>query len=66
MIKEILRYKGDIIWNTNKPDGQPKKILNITKMKKNLAWEPPTSLLTGLNKTISWYLKNKEQADKKW
>jgi nucleoside-diphosphate-sugar epimerase len=62
-IQEITGYAGDLDWNTSKPDGQMKKILNVDRMKKMLRWAPPTSLPAGLKKTIDWYVTNKEQAD---
>jgi GDP-L-fucose synthase len=62
-IKEVTGYSGHLAWNTSKPDGQMKKILNVDRMKKVLGWEPPTDLLSGLRKTISWYVANKKQAD---
>ncbi|HTC94573.1 MAG TPA: GDP-L-fucose synthase [Terriglobales bacterium] len=62
-IREVTGYGGRLAWNTSKPDGQMKKILNVDRMKKVLEWEPPTDLLSGLRKTIEWYAANKEQAD---
>lgn len=62
-IKEVTGYSGHLAWNTSKPDGQMKKILNVDRMKKVLGWEPPTDLLSGLRKTIDWYVANKKQAD---
>ncbi len=49
-------YKGEIEWNSSKPDGTPKKQLNIQKLK-NLGWEAKISLETGLKRTISEYMK---------
>jgi len=40
-----------------------KKILDISRMKKILGWQPPTDLATGLRQTIQWYRQNKEVAD---
>ena len=54
-------------WNTDKPDGAAKKVLDVTRMKQALdGWTPPTSLQAGLAKTIAWYRANKAQADAKW
>ena len=64
-IQEVTQYQGKVCWNTSKPDGQIKKILNVTKMKTQLEWQPPTSLKQGLTKTIEWYAANKEEADKR-
>jgi GDP-L-fucose synthase len=62
-VHDISRYNGDIRWNTDKPDGQMVKILDVTKMKEVLNWIPPTDLRTGLEKTITWYGANKAEAD---
>ncbi len=65
-IHDIVGFEGKIQWNTSKPDGQMKKILDVTKMKKVLEWEPPHKLREGLEKTIAWYKQNKEEADKRF
>jgi GDP-L-fucose synthase len=60
-------YTGKMVWNTDKPDGAPLKVLDVTRMKQVLdGWSPPTALRDGLAKTISWYRANKAQADSKW
>ena len=55
-------FKGDIEWDLSKPDGTPKKQLDISKIRK-LGWQPKTSFEEGLNLTVSNYknLKNKNQ-----
>ena len=64
---EVSRYQGEMVWNTDKPDGAMKKVLDVTRMKTLLnGWTPPTDLRAGLEKTISWYRANKAQADAKW
>src|SRR5437868_2680864 len=62
-IQRITGWEGKLRWNTSKPDGQEKKILNVARMKAVLKWQPPTSLPQGLEKTIQWYVANKETAD---
>ncbi len=62
-IQKASGYRGEIRWNTEKPDGQFKKVLAIEKMKKHLYWHPPTPLREGLKKTIAWYEANKAEAD---
>ncbi len=64
---EASGYKGKMVWNTDKPDGALKKVLDVTRMKQVLdGWMPPTGLKAGLAKTVSWYRANKAQADAKW
>jgi len=56
-IKEIVRFEGDIIFDTSKPDGSPRKSLDITRLKK-VGWQAKTPLRDGLKKTYEWYLKH--------
>lgn len=58
-----LGFKGKIVWDTSKPDGVGRKVLDVSRMKQVLGWSPPTSLAAGLEKTVRWYLANKETAD---
>jgi GDP-L-fucose synthase len=60
---DIVGFEGEMVWNTSKPDGQMLKVLDVTRMKAELGWLPPTSLRDGLKKTIDWYIENKETAD---
>lgn len=55
-IKNIVGYNGQILWDTNKPDGTPRRMLDSTKLT-NLGWKPKISLKEGLEKTYQWYLK---------
>ncbi len=55
---EIIEYNGNIKWDTDKPDGTPRKVLNVSKINK-LGWTAKTNLIDGLNNTYQWYLKNK-------
>ena len=56
VIKTIINYKGDIIFNSQYPDGQPRRCLDISKSKKILGNYCNISLYDGLKKTIRWYL----------
>ena len=62
-IQKITAYDGRVFWNTSKPDGLMKKILDVSRMKEVLKWEPPTALAAGLQNTIQWYSAHKEEAD---
>ena len=65
LIQELSGYKGKIFWNPEKPDGQMKKVLDVTRMKAVLQWTPRTSLREGLAKAIAWYMANKDVADQR-
>ena len=56
-IKKVINPKAKIKFNTNYPDGTPRKLLNSNIIKK-LGWRPKTSLKSGLSMTYNWYLKN--------
>ncbi|MBN2664695.1 MAG: GDP-L-fucose synthase [Bacteroidales bacterium] len=56
MIKEIIGYKGEIFWNTQKPDGTPRKLLDVSKLT-SLGWKAKTSLKNGLMEVISNYMQ---------
>jgi GDP-L-fucose synthase len=58
LISEIVGFNGLVIWNSNQPNGTPKKILNVEKLD-SLGWKYQTKLDEGLKITYDWYLKNK-------
>ncbi len=55
-VAELVGYKGAVVWDSSKPDGQLYKGFDATRMKQVLGYECRTSLLEGLKKTIEWYL----------
>lgn len=55
LIKELTGFKGKIIWDDTKPDGQPRRKLNTQKAKKEFGFEAKTDFEEGLKKTIDWY-----------
>ena len=63
LVARFTDFTGEIVWDASKPDGVGRKVLDVTRMKQVLTWEPPTSLEQGLEKTITWYLANKATAD---
>jgi len=58
LIKDIVRYEGEIIWDTTKPNGQPRRCLDISKAKDYFGFESSTRISEGVRKTISWYYEN--------
>lgn len=56
IVKDVLEYEGDIYFNTDMPDGTPRKLLDISKILE-LGWEPKTGLRTGIKKTYLDYVK---------
>ena len=57
IIQNIVGHSGNIIWDQTKPDGTPKKLLDVTKIKK-LGWEYSTGLNEGIKKTYQWFQEN--------
>ena len=56
-IQSIVGHQGKILWDANKPDGTPRKLMDITKMK-GLGWQYSTELEDGIKKTYQWFLEN--------
>ena len=56
-IQKVIRHQGKILWDTNKPDGTPRKLMDVSKMK-SLGWEYSTELEDGIKKTYQWFLEN--------
>lgn len=54
LVKDIVGYEGDVVWDTTKPDGTPQKLLELSRMRK-LGWEAKTKLEEGIRKTYDWY-----------
>ena len=56
-IQSTIGHKGKIIWDASKPDGTPRKLMDVSKMKE-LGWEYTTELELGIEKTYQWFLEN--------
>ena len=57
---ELMNFENKIIWDTSKPDGQPRRCLDVSKAEKEFGFKAKTDFLSGLKNTISWYQENKE------
>ena len=53
-IADVVGFKGEIVWDTSKPNGTPRKVLNVDKIK-SLGWKPKLSLREGIQKTYDLY-----------
>ena len=56
-IQRIIGHHGDIIWDRSKPDGTPRKLMDVSKMKA-MGWQYETELEQGIQKTYKWFLNN--------
>ena len=54
LVADIAGYKGEIKWDSSKPDGTPRKVLDVTKAK-SLGWSPAISLRDGIASAMNWY-----------
>jgi len=57
LIRDIEKYEGKIVWDTSKPDGMPRKVVDVAIANK-LGWQAKVSLEEGIKKTYMWFLKN--------
>jgi len=60
LIKKLTDYGGKIVWDREKPDGQPRRMLDVTKAKKEFGFQASTSFEDGLRKTIDWYIDQRQ------
>ena len=56
-IQKVVGHKGKIVWDSSKPDGTPRKLLDVSKIKE-IGWEYKTDLQQGIEKTYAWFLDN--------
>ncbi len=60
LVARISQFKGKIVWDPTKPDGQPRRCLDVSAAKKALGFEARTTLEDGLAETIAWYDANRK------
>ncbi|RYD92465.1 MAG: NAD-dependent epimerase/dehydratase family protein, partial [Sphingobacteriales bacterium] len=56
-IQAVTGHQGEIIWDSSKPDGTPRKLMDVSRMEK-AGWKSSTSLQEGIQKTYDWFLQN--------
>ena len=56
LIKDIVGFHGDVHWDKSKPDGAPRKLLDISRLSRS-GWQPRVSLSEGIRNTYLWYLQ---------
>ncbi|MCK4333143.1 MAG: GDP-L-fucose synthase, partial [Thermoplasmatales archaeon] len=57
LIVKLTGFKGKVIWDSSKPDGQPRRMLDTTRAKQEFGFEAKTPFEEGLKRTINWYLR---------
>lgn len=58
LVAQVTGYSGRIAWNTNMPDGTPRKLLDVSRLQ-DLGWKAKTSLSDGIRLAYAWYLENR-------
>ena len=61
LIARIVGFRGAVVFDRSKPDGTPRKLLDVGKLRA-LGWQPRTMLADGIRTTYEWYLANAKQA----
>ncbi|MBD5531448.1 MAG: GDP-L-fucose synthase [Lachnospiraceae bacterium] len=61
LVKKTVGYEGEIVWNTEMPDGTPRKLTDVTKLH-GLGWRHKVELEEGVAKAYAWFCENVEQA----
>lgn len=59
IIRDITEYQGEIVWDTERPDGQPRRCLDTSKAQREFEFEAKTPFEKGLKETIDWYIKTR-------
>jgi GDP-L-fucose synthase len=62
LIAELTGFKGQIVYDASKPDGQPRRKLNVDRAKKEFGFTAKTSFRLGLQRTIEWFKANSPAA----
>jgi GDP-L-fucose synthase len=60
-IVDVIGYRGEIKWDSTKPDGQPRRMLDTSKAEREFGFKAKTSFEEGLKKTIDWYVKMRRE-----
>lgn len=59
LIKEVVGYEGEIVWDSSKPDGTPRKLLDVSRLESQ-GWKYKMELKDGVKEAYEWYLENYE------
>ena len=64
MFREIVAYRGEIVYDRSKPDGTPRKLLDVTRIRA-MGWRPKISLRDGLEQTYAWFRKHVSSVERR-
>jgi GDP-L-fucose synthase len=60
-VKKAVGFLGSIRWDNSKPDGTPRKLLDVTKVR-GMGWKPKVTIEDGITATYDWFLENAPEA----
>ena len=63
LVREVVGYEGEIVFDTTKPDGTPRKLLDVSTLA-SLGWQASTPLRDGIERTYVWYLEDRTEQHK--
>lgn len=63
MVTKAVGWEGTVLWDDTKPDGTPRKLLNVSKIN-SVGWKAEIPLQEGINETVKWYLENEAESRK--
>jgi GDP-L-fucose synthase len=61
LVVDLTGFRGDIVWDTSKPNGQPRRKLDVSRAKERFGFESQTDFREGLRQTIEWYRQHRQQ-----
>jgi GDP-L-fucose synthase len=62
-IARVVGFDGDLVWDSSKPDGQPRRRVDASRAESTIGWHASTSFEDGLRETVTWYLANRAIAE---
>jgi GDP-L-fucose synthase len=60
LVGSVVGYKGEIVWDSSKPDGQPRRMLDVSRAERLFGFKAATPFEDGLRKTVEWYIAERE------
>ncbi len=65
-LTEISGFQGEVVWDASRPDGQSRRVFDVSRAEADMKWGARTSLRAGLAATMDWYRENRESARNDW
>ncbi|HZY03390.1 MAG TPA: GDP-mannose 4,6-dehydratase, partial [Anaeromyxobacteraceae bacterium] len=59
LVARLCRFQGEIVWDSTKPDGQPRRMVDASRALREFGWKATTSFEDGLRETVEWYERNR-------